>query len=99
MTKKSVAKAKSTFKKKKFTAKKGKSGLVRRKWHSTQAINAISLSLLERSSISASLDAELRRMAEEEWDAIPMDYINSLVLSFATKCARCKANKGGSAKR
>jgi transposase len=42
---------------------------------------------------------ELRRMAEEEWDAIPMSLINSYVLSFHSKCERVVKNKGGTAKR
>jgi hypothetical protein len=42
---------------------------------------------------------ELRRMAEEEWNAIPMSLINGYVLSFHSKCERVVKNKGGTAKR
>lgn len=41
---------------------------------------------------------ELRRMTEQEWDALPLEVVNKYVLSFHAKCARCKQNKGGSAK-
>jgi len=35
-------------------------------------------------------------MYEEEWENFPQEVIDAYVLSFMNKCARCKANKGGS---
>lgn len=53
----------------------------------------------ERQRTVPSSVEELRRMAEEEWEAIPMDVVNNFVLSFHAKCERCRKRRGGSAKR
>jgi len=44
-------------------------------------------------------EAELRRIVEEEWAAIPQATINNYVMSFMSKCARCKRNNGGVSKK
>lgn len=42
---------------------------------------------------------DLRKMVEAEWEEITLSEINEYVMSFMTKCATCKRNKGGSAKK
>jgi len=43
----------------------------------------------------ASSEAELKEIVEQLWDDIPQSTINNFVLSFMTKVAACKRNKGG----
>lgn len=43
--------------------------------------------------------AELRRIVEEEWAAIPQSVINNYVTSFMSKCERCRRNNGGTSKK